>query len=143
VSAPRAIKSNGRIARTGVAATGNGRTPVSSVLISGARLCEPQHVVLQISLLRVTDPRSIFKLGHCPPVAHKMGANPFLKAPAEETRHFTGTLVVCRLLQSQRDAMFIEQCRSSPSGAKCSVADSVESPEPTFQEYSAPLPLKH
>src|SRR6185369_1900442 len=37
-----------------------------SVLISGARLCEPQHVVLQINLLWVTDPRSFFKLGHCP-----------------------------------------------------------------------------
>src|ERR1035437_7852790 len=30
----------------------------------GARLCEPQHVVLQIKPLRVTDPRSVFKLGH-------------------------------------------------------------------------------
>ena len=36
-----------------------------SVLISGARLCEPQHVVQQINLLRVTDPRLFFKLGHC------------------------------------------------------------------------------
>ena len=29
-----------------------------SVLICGARLCEPQHVALKITLLRVTDPRS-------------------------------------------------------------------------------------
>ena len=36
-----------------------------SALIYGARLCEPQHVVLQITRLRVTDPRSESKLGHC------------------------------------------------------------------------------
>jgi len=30
----------------------------------GARLCEPQHVGLQIKRLRVTDPRSISKSGH-------------------------------------------------------------------------------
>ena len=36
-----------------------------SVTISGARLCEPQHVALPITLLRVTDPRSESKLGHC------------------------------------------------------------------------------
>jgi hypothetical protein len=33
----------------------------------GARLCEPQLVTLQIKPLRVTGPRSIFKLGHCRP----------------------------------------------------------------------------
>ena len=35
-----------------------------SVLIYGARLCEPQHVALKITLLRVTDPRSESNLGH-------------------------------------------------------------------------------
>ena len=41
----------------------NRRTPVvtGSVLISGSRLCEPQRAVLQMRLLRVTDPRSVFK----------------------------------------------------------------------------------
>jgi hypothetical protein len=32
----------------------------------GARLCEPQHVGLQIRRLRVADPRSVFKSGHYP-----------------------------------------------------------------------------
>jgi prepilin-type N-terminal cleavage/methylation domain-containing protein len=35
-------------------------------LICGARVCDPQHLLLRISLLRVTNRAPIFKLGHCP-----------------------------------------------------------------------------
>ena len=38
---------------------------LGNVLIGGARLCEPQHVALPITLLRVTDPRSESKFGRC------------------------------------------------------------------------------
>jgi hypothetical protein len=37
----------------------NGCNPVGNLCKSGARLCEPQHVPLQINPLRVTDPRSV------------------------------------------------------------------------------------
>ena len=36
-----------------------------SVLFCGARVCDPQPLDLQGNGLRVTDPRSNFKLGHC------------------------------------------------------------------------------
>jgi hypothetical protein len=36
-----------------------------SVLNSGARLYEPQHILVQSKLLRVADPRSENKSGHC------------------------------------------------------------------------------
>ena len=55
-----------------------------SVLICGARLCEPQRVALQITPLRVTDPRSEGKLGHCPRDTTLFNRSQSCHAPAKE-----------------------------------------------------------
>ncbi len=55
------------------------QSAIGSVLNSGARLCEPQHIPMQSKPLRVADPRSENKSGHYPAI--------FLAPPPEAAPH--------------------------------------------------------